>query len=196
MLRIGCDLDGTLADLATAYQRVAAEVHSDSDAHVWDTIRTIENFWMGLEPLESDVIHRLHEASRQAQWEIFFITQRPTTVGESVQRQTQHWLMKQGFESPSVLTVPGNRGKAALALELDYLIDDLPRNCIDVAAESRCHPLLVCRHPDPDAENTAARFKISVTRSVSEAIDYIHAALPSQQPQETSSRWLRKLGLA
>jgi hypothetical protein len=196
MLRIGCDLDGTLADLATAYQRVAANVHSDSDAHVWDTIRTIENFWMGLEPLESDVIHRLYEASRQAQWEIFFITQRPNTVGESVQRQTQHWLIKQGFESPSVLTVPGNRGKAALALELDYLIDDLPRNCIDVAAESRCHPLLVCRHPDPDAESTAARFKISVTRSVGEAIDFIHAALPSPQTQETGSRWLRKLGLA
>src|SRR5690606_9291136 len=121
------------------YRRVESQVQSDSDGLVWDAIRRIENFWTTLDPLEANVVRRLYDASREAQWEIFFITQRPATVGESVQRQTQQWLIEQGFETPSVLTVPGSRGRAALALELDYLIDDLPRNCIDVASESRCH---------------------------------------------------------
>lgn len=196
MLRIACDLDGTLADLSSAYRRVEARVQGDSDGLVWDAIREIENFWTTLEPLESGVVRRLFEASRDAGWEVFFVTQRPVTAGDTVQRQTQTWLVEHGFETSSVLTVPGSRGRAAHALDLDYLIDDLPRNCVDVASESRCRPLLVCRTVDAEAEETAGRFKIPVLRSVSDAIDLIEDRVREPRDVPAATRWLKRFGLA
>lgn len=196
MLRVGCDLDGTLADLSGAYRTVEERVHSDSDGLVWDAIRNIDNFWLGLDPLEPGIVRRLFEMSTRSKWEVFFVTQRPGTAGDSVQRQTQQWLMNQGFETPSVLTVPGSRGRAAHALDLDFLIDDLPRNCVDVASESRCRPLLVSRHADLDAEQTAARFKIAVVRSVADALDLIDANMPAARDAGASRRWLQRLGFA
>lgn len=195
MLRLACDLDGTLADLSSAYRRIEERVHGDSDGLVWDAIRNIDNFWVGLDPLESGVVRRLYEVSTRSRWEVFFVTQRPATAGDSVQRQTQQWLVKQGFDTPSVLTVPGSRGKAAHALELDFLIDDLPRNCVDVAAESRCRPLLVSRLVDPEMEDTAERFKIAVVRSVSDALDIIEANMPETREGGAGKRWLKRLGL-
>jgi hypothetical protein len=195
MLRVACDLDGTLADLSRAYRRVEEQVHGDSDGLVWDAIRNIENFWVGLDPIEPGIVRRLFEVSKQAKWEMFFVTQRPGTAGDSVQRQTQQWLMNQGFETPSVLTVPGSRGKAAQALDLDFLIDDLPRNCIEVASDSRCRPLLVARNPDQEAELAAARFKISVVHSVSDALDIIVANMPQVRETSRSQSWLKRLGL-
>lgn len=195
MLRVACDLDGTLADLSSAYRRVEERVQGDSDGLVWDAIRNVENFWVGLDPIEPGVVRRLFEVSTRCKWEMFFVTQRPVTLGDSVQRQTQQWLMAHGFETPSVITVPGSRGKAALALDLDFLIDDLPRNCIDVASDSRCRPLLVSRDPSPDAEATVARFKITVVRSVADAIELVHANMPGTSDAGGGSRWLRRLGL-
>lgn len=195
MLRIACDLDGTLADLSSAYRKVEGRLQSDSDGVVWDAIRGIEDFWTTLEPLEPGVIRRLFELSRAGQWEVFFVTQRPITSGETVQRQTQRWLMAQGFETPSVITVPGSRGRAALALDLDFLIDDLPRNCVDVVSDSRCRPLLVSRESDPDVDATAARFNISVVRSVSDALDLLMANVPAPSDDSFSRRMLRRLGL-
>lgn len=194
MLRIACDLDGTLADLSGAYKRVEEWVQGDSDGVVWDAIRNIENFWTSLDPLEPGVVRQLFEMSVQSRWEVFFVTQRPGTLGDSVQRQTQQWLMAQGFETPSVLTVPGSRGKAALALDLDFLIDDLPRNCIDVASDSRCRPFLVARDRVPGAEDALARLKISVVRSVSEALAAIQAQVPHQPDVTRGQRWMKRLG--
>lgn len=196
MLRIGCDLDGTLADLSSAYRQVEDRLQGDSDGIVWDAIRNIDNFWLGLDPIEPGIVRRLHDLSRLARWEVFFVTQRPMTAGDSVQRQTQQWLINQGFDTPSVLTVPGSRGKAAHALDLDFLIDDLPRNCVDVASESRCRPLLVARTRDLDAEHTAARFKITVVRSVADALDVVEANMPAVSEPRAGARWLKRLGLA
>lgn len=195
MLRIACDLDGTLADLSSAYRKVEEQIHGDSDGLVWDAIRTIDNFWVGLEPIEPGIVRRLCDVSKRSRWEVFFVTQRPGTAGDSVQRQTQQWLINQGFDAPSVLTVPGSRGRAAHALDLDFLIDDLPRNCIDVASESRCRPLLVSRLSDADAERSAERFKIAVVRSVSDALDIIEANMSESRDAGTGKRWLKRLGL-
>lgn len=195
MLRIACDLDGTLADLSSAYRKVEEQIHGDSDGLVWDAIRNIDNFWVGLDPIEPGIVRRLFEVSRRARWEVFFITQRPGTAGDAVQRQTQEWLMNQGFDMPSVITVPGSRGRAAHALDLDFLIDDLPRNCVDVASESRCRPILVSRLVDSETEHTAERFKIAVVRSVSDALDIIEANMPEARDTGTGKRWLKRLGL-
>ncbi len=195
MLRIACDFDGTLADLSSAYRRVEERIQGDSDGMVWDAIRNLDNFWTSLEPLEPGVVRRFYDLARAGRWEVFFVTQRPGTAGESVQRQTQHWLMAQGFETPSVVTLPGSRGKAAQALDLDFLIDDLPRNCVDVASDSRCRPLLVSRGDDPNVQDTAARFKITVVRSVADALDVLEANLPAPRDPGLGQRFLKRLGL-
>ena len=86
---------------------------------------------------------RIHELMLRHRWEVFFITQRPFTEGETVQRQTQRWLVAQGFDLPSVLVLRGSRGAAAAALRLDYHVDDRPQNCIDVTADSKAKTILI-----------------------------------------------------
>jgi len=97
-----------------------------------------------LEPIERGVVRQLFDIACARDWEVFFVTQRPGTMGETVQRQTQRWLIDQGFQTPSVLTLGGSRGRACGALELDFLIDDLPKNCVDVVADSKCRRFWSC----------------------------------------------------
>lgn len=199
-LRIGVDLDGTLADLSSAYREIeqalfgtrpegdpvdlspgAIELTEKERLHavrqrtgrqdaVWRAIKEIPDFWTTLKPLEQDVIRRLSQSAVAHRWEVFFLTQRPQTAGLTAQLQTQRWLVAQGFEMPSVLTLNGSRGKAAHALDLDFLIDDLAKNCVDVVSDSKCQPILVLRKPDPESLAAARGIKIGVVSSVDEAI--------------------------
>ena len=96
---------------------------------------------------------------------------------------------------PSVLTLSGSRGKAVHALDLDFLIDDLPKNCIDVISDSKCRPILVMRNADAQSEDAARRMNIGVVRSVSEAIDLL--SQPAPEPRRSVvERILRALGLS
>ena len=72
-----------------------------------------------------------------------FVTRRPATAGDSVQRQTHRWLVAQGFEAPSVLVVRGSRGTLAGALGLDFMIDDSHTGCVDVISDSATKAFLV-----------------------------------------------------
>ena len=74
--------------------------------------------------------------TRAAGWEVFFLTKRPRSAGDSVQFQTQWWIERFGFYLPSVLTVPGSRGDVANALRLDLLVDDQLINCVEVVSAS------------------------------------------------------------
>src|SRR3954454_22282335 len=110
---------------------------------VWSAIHHTPDFWTTLQPLDPDAVRRIHEMMLRHRWEVFFITQRPATEGQSVQRQTQQWLSQQCFDLPSVLVIGGSRGAAAAALRLDFHVDDSPQNCLDVACDSRARPLLI-----------------------------------------------------
>ena len=110
---------------------------------VWARIRATRDFWTRLKPTDPRAVGRLHALMLQHGWEVVFITQRPPTAGDTVQRQTQRWLVAQGFDWPSVLVVAGSRGAAANALRLTHLADDSPRNCVDVKSESEAVPVLV-----------------------------------------------------
>src|SRR5262249_11790929 len=112
--------------------------------------------------------------------EVFFITQRPATLGDTVQRQTQRWLVQQGFELPSVLVVPGARGAAAAAFSLDYHVDDSPKNCIDVKSESSAKPILIVDSDDKETPATARRLGIRTATSIAEALDALEQARPEQ----------------
>ena len=106
-------------------------------------------------------------------WEVLFITQRPATQGDTVQRQTQRWLVEQGFDLPSVLVIPGSRGAAAGALRLNYHVDDSPTNCVDVKSESPAHPILIVRDGDETTIANARKLRIGSARAVAGALDIL-----------------------
>jgi hypothetical protein len=123
-------------------------------------------------------IPRIFDLMIRGGWEVFFITHRPATAGETVQRQTQLWLRDQGFDLPSVLVISGSRAAAAGALRLSYHVDDNPQNCLDVASALTARPILIAPERDEITENSARRLRISVARNIGEALDILAAAAP------------------
>ena len=209
-LRIGCDLDGVLADFSSAYHEVelrlfgpgtlaragnpeeVADETDETDAPepsprevtklhrrrtdaIWAAIRETPDFWTTLKPIEPDAVRRLHALMMQHRWEVFFITQRPATLGDTVQRQSQRWLIEQGFDMPSVLVIPGSRGAAAGAVSLDYHVDDSPTNCVDIKSESKARPILIV-DDDPTAIASARRLGIGTASGIGAALDILDKA--------------------
>jgi hypothetical protein len=140
---------------------------------VWKKIEATPNFWTTLEPLENGAIERLYRLTREMNWEVFFITQRPATAGRTVQWQTQTWLVDHGFPTPSVIPLSGGRGRAAAALRLDYLVDDTPQNCVDVLSDSSARAILLVEPSDSVGERSARRLGIGVAHSVHAALDLL-----------------------
>jgi hypothetical protein len=143
---------------------------------VWRDIRATQDFWTTLHPIDEEAVRRIHEMALRHRWEVFFITKRPATEGETVQRQTQRWLVEQGFDLPSVLVIPGSRGAAAGALQLDYHVDDSPENCIDMKADSRAKPILVVPNGDGLIVASARKLGIGTARSIGECLDVLEQA--------------------
>ena len=102
---------------------------------LWQRVADTDNFWDGLAETEPGIVGRLARVADQRRWEVLFITQRPQTRGVPVQKQTQLWLRRHGFDLPSVYTTRGSRGAIALALNLDVVVDDRCEGCVDVAGE-------------------------------------------------------------
>jgi len=147
---------------------------------VWAAIRDTPDFWMSLEPTDVHAVRRIHQLTLQYRWEVFFITQRPATLGDTVQRQTQRWLVSQGFDMPSVLVVPASRGAAAAALSLDYHVDDSPQNCIDVKSESTAKPILIVDGDDTETPLSASRLGIATAVSIAHALEILAEASAKQ----------------
>jgi FMN phosphatase YigB (HAD superfamily) len=237
-LRIAFDMDGTLADLSSAYAEIeerlfgaelaehdrpapdareeeqhveemppAAATTSDnrgatarrsslrSGAHrdqVWRAIEETPNFWTTLKPLEKGAIERLYQLTAEHNWEVFFITQRPRTAGATVQWQTHKWLVEHGFSMPSVIPLSGGRGKCAGALQLDYLVDDTPQNCVDVLSDSSTRVILLVDADDPLAERSARRLGIGTARNIHEVLDLLVQATEARAHPSLFEK-LRKL---
>ncbi len=247
-LRIAFDLDGTLADLSTAFHQIedrlfgpyeaehtqpqpeareeeqeaehraaqdaASMPTSDSDSAaqareklaqaramrrhndiIWHAIESTPDFWTTLKPIEDGVIRRLWDAAQRNRWEVFFITQRPATAGESVQFQTQRWLVQHGFELPSVIPLSGSRGKAVQALKIDFLVDDTPKNCIDVISDSAARAILITRGVDEFTENGAKRLGIVTVKTASDALEILEQATIAKVNPTFFARFLQKMGL-
>lgn len=150
---------------------------------IWKSIQSTPDFWMTLKPIEPGAVARIHELMLRHRWEVFFITQRPATDGDTVQRQTQRWLVAQGFDLPSVLVIGGSRGAAAGALRLDYHVDDSAQNCIDVISDSRARPLLIVAEGESDITGAARKLGVGVVSGIGPCLEILEqATLAQTQP--------------
>lgn len=238
-MRIGCDLDGVLADLNRAFTRVALRRYpeldlsavmaadlvaaapgatgGDSQAPVeappppveaplglsrrqieetWDELCAIPDFWETLEEIEAGTIARLSALAVSERWEVIFLTSRPWTSGQPVQRQTQRWLDRKGFAFPSVYVVHKSRGRIADALALDVVIDDRAENCLDVALESKARAILIWRGPLSAVPASAKRLGIGVEANMAACLDLlVEAGRSSETSGDLVQRLKRLLGL-
>ena len=189
MLRVAFDIDGVIADFQTAFRETAVEITGRGGIapqepeqpprglsarevnRVWEHISRTPQWWLTLHAYEPDEIGRLYRTMRERRWEVFFVTTRPPSAGETAQFQTQWWLEAQGFQFPAVMTVPGSRGELANALRLDALIDDRLMNCLEVIGGSRAKAIHVLRENDVAARERALHSGIAVVGTLREAID-------------------------
>jgi hypothetical protein len=191
-LRIGFDIDGVLADFRAGFRATAVKLirgsvedldpdRSEGDSpldpndvrRVWDHIAKAPNWWMELDAYEPEQIARLYGLTRAGGWEVFFMTKRPPSAGDSVQFQTQWWIERFGFYLPSVLTVPGSRGDVANALRLDLMVDDQLINCVEVISASPTKAILMQRSHDAAVRDHATSRGIGVVTTLADAIGVI-----------------------
>jgi hypothetical protein len=147
---------------------------------VWQAIETTPDFWTTLAPIDPGAVRRIHELMLRHRWEVFFITQRPATEGDTVQRQTQRWLVEQGFDLPTVLVIGGGRGAAAGARRRDYHVDDNAQHCLDMIADSNAKPLLVAPSSPESAIASARRLGVGVVSGIGQALDVLERATLAQ----------------
>ncbi len=187
MLRLGIDVDGVVADFRTAFRAVAQrelgiapddieqELSKPEVERLWRNGSAASNWWLDVPAYEPDQIERLYAQVRRARWEVFFMTSRPPSAGDSVQLQTQVWLERYGFYLPSVLTTPsGARGELARALRLDLALDDRLVNCMEIISASNAKALMILRAPsEPRAAETAEARGIGVVPTLKQALDAV-----------------------
>lgn len=95
---------------------------------VWRQIKQTKNFWEHLGKCKGT--ENLKEAALD--YQIYFITNRPPTLGRTPEEQACNWLRHNyDIEYPQVI-VSKSKGPVAQALELFAFIDDKVENCRDV----------------------------------------------------------------
>jgi hypothetical protein len=172
------------------------ELNSGQQRRLWQRVLETDNFWETLGEIEPGLIARLAVLALERRWEVIFITQRPSSAGDTCQLQSQRWLARLGFAMPSVFVLRGTRGRVAAALDLDVVVDDRPDNCLDVVLESKARPFLVWRG-DPAAAPAvgARRLNINVVQTVGECLDQL-AAERAEKPAGLMSRLKKLMGSA
>ena len=193
-LRIAFDMDGVFADMEAALADHTEGVFG-SDGRLWDRVAAIENFWETLNEIEPGTVARLYALSVERRWEVIFLTRRGPTAGSTAQAQTQRWLEARGFALPSVYVVQGSRGQIAAALALDFVVDDRPENCLDVAVDSKARPILIWRDEESQLRAAIRRLGVGVARSVSQCLDILEQIDESEASPGMLTRVLRLLGL-
>lgn len=166
-----CEADATL-DESTG-SKLKGGLSARDQRRLWDRISAVENFWETLDEIEPGMLRSLDRLAGALSWEIIFLTRRPHTAGFTAQVQSQRWLERHGFNLPSVFVVNGSRGKIAEALELDFVVDDLPANCVDVITDSKAKAILISRGEAKIASSVGAALGIAVVGSLRECFELL-----------------------
>lgn len=167
-MKIGFDVDSVLADFQTRYielhirlsgknlfpRDVVADPsmnvptwyypqffgYTDAeDRAVWDAIRSDSKFWMLL-PILPGVQEALRSLNPHAH-DIYFITDRS---GIEAKRQTEHWLVRTGYNSWPTVLISKEKAAVCKALKLDAYIDDKLEN-VNAVAETETASYLITR---------------------------------------------------
>lgn len=157
MARIGCDIDGVLADFQPLFTTRIVDVtgrdlypkadydtrypcwdhpqfwgYTDAEmSKVWKTIVNEPMFWGWLDHYP-DTFKSCGALENREKDDLYFVTDRP---GVGAKDQTEHWLYRFGINNPTVI-ISKHKGLVARALSLDYYIDDRWENALDVATTS------------------------------------------------------------
>jgi uncharacterized HAD superfamily protein len=146
---VGVDIDGVVADFNKEFLRISRKLlgkpekgfkvtnfhyhkcgWTEAEANrVIKWMRHTPDFWTTLEPL--DKISKLRKYENKLN--LFYITARFSTDGLPTNYQTEQWLRERlGLSEPYAI-VSEKKGDEAVALDLDYYLDDRDINCVDVA---------------------------------------------------------------
>ena len=147
--KFGIDVDGVLSDFGGAFRVVANQIYpnrlpegyqpsnwdyidkftKEEFKIVWDAVHEIPDFYFYQKPIQAN-IDALRDFVSKNRCEVYFITSRRQTAGDSILRQTEMWLDNQGLlvrrGGASVVPVPNTGAKKDIlsALKIPYMIDD------------------------------------------------------------------------
>lgn len=182
--------DGSVAALPTPQAAVNRPLTRVELRKLWAHVARIENFWVSLGEIEPGAVARLGSLAARHRWDVIFVTQRPSSAGDTTQRQSQRWLQTHGFDMPSVF-VNGSRGQVAHALSLDAVLDDRPENCLDVVTDSKTTPFLIWRHRKEALPPMIASTRIQTVFSMSEALDRLEQLTAERERQRKGTFFSR-----
>lgn len=148
-LKIGIDLDGVCADFIARFRTIAYSVldkptpdvgpNTDWYCTNWGlsmaeidmlfrNIKATKNFWETLGKCKGT--ENLRDAAHD--YQIYFVTNRTSTLGRSVEEQSCNWLRHNyDIEFPQVIETK-KKGEVVKALDLFAFIDDRPENCKEI----------------------------------------------------------------
>jgi 5'(3')-deoxyribonucleotidase len=141
-MHIGIDMDSVVTDTLSAVQKINPKWSGETwdggctpaeYAATWEAAGRVRNFWAHLEPLpefDAEAVRLLQETN--IKHDVFFVTNRFDTVGQSPMKQTKAWLYNMAFIMMPSVMLAKDKGPMASVLELDAFIDDRPKNCLDV----------------------------------------------------------------
>ena len=193
-MRLGCDVDGVLANFNHVFVELTVRVlgkdlypgpagtfdiftwnypeffgYTSSDVtKVWDHIKSDPDFWLNI-PAYKNTKQAMKVLAnlQQSNNDIYFITNR---MGVNAKRQTEKWLDR--FDMmPTTVLLSKEKGFCATALALDAYIDDKWENCVDVAMQN--DTIKVFCMDQPWNHTKVSDLKIIRVSSILEMLSYL-----------------------
>ena len=149
-MKIGIDLDDVTANFIDVFMKMSyekfgrpalgtkpidwewsnAELSREEIGSLWVDVSNSLNFWENLPRDPGASVIGMHKLKHIA--DLFFITARAETKGESTQFQSARWLDYNFALTYPTVIVDKNKGPIAAALGLNYFVDDRPKNCLEI----------------------------------------------------------------
>lgn len=200
-MRVVLDVDGVLADFILGFTTLANQmfgspVYTTLEQKTWDAFDGLTNeqhtrvleataqsrtFWQDLPAIASPAeLARL--AAAAPGHDFYFVTSR---IGTGVKAQTETWLRRHGFSTPTVI-LSDAKGEIAKAVRADALLDDKAGNAVFTQYYSRATTVYLIDRPYNRFDPAVLGSKIIRVRDLNEFLDRIDsAAARSSGPDET-----------